>query len=83
MVDALIVVVPKKPSKEFSKNVDEFVSETFKHYKPLWIIGDAGNILKNGEEKADGVMVTEDMKGIDQFIKNLSQQRFWNREGSI
>lgn len=83
LVDALIVVVPKKPSKEFSKNVDEFVSETFKHYKPLWIIGDAGNILKNAEEKADGVMVTEDMKGIDQFIKNLSQQRFWNREGSI
>ena len=83
LVDALIVVVPKKPSKEFSKNVGEFVSETFKHYKPLWIIGDAGNILKNGEEKADGVMVTEDMKEIDQFIKNLSQQRFWNREGSI
>lgn len=83
LVDALIVVVPEKPSKEFSKNVGEFVSETFKHYKPLWIIGDAGNILKNGEEKADGVMVTEDMKEIDQFIKNLSQQRFWNREGSI
>ena len=81
--DALIVVVPEKPSKEFSKNVNEFVNETFNHYKPLWIIGDASGILDKKQEKADGVMVSKDSTDIDKFIENLSKQRFWNREGSI
>ena len=81
--DALVVVVPEKPSKEFNKNVGEFVQETFKHYKPLWIIGDASGILEKGQEKSDGVMVTKDIKDVDKFIENLSKHRFWNREGSI
>lgn len=81
--DAMIVVVPKKTSKEFSKNVNEFVNETFNHYKPLWIIGDASGILDKKQEKADGVMVTKDAKVISKFIENLGKQRFWNREGSI
>ena len=81
--DAMIVVVPKKPSKEFSKNVNEFVNETFNHYKPLWIIGDVSDILDKNQEKADGVMVTKDAKDISKFIENLGKQRFWNREGSI
>ncbi|WP_295883626.1 catalase [uncultured Anaerococcus sp.] len=80
--DALIVVVPEKPSHEFSKNVGEFVDETFKHYKPIWVIGDASDILTSEQEKADGVMVTEDSKDIDKFIENLAKQRFWNRDGS-
>ena len=79
--DAMIVVVPKKPSKEFSKNVNEFVNETFNHYKPLLIIGDASDILDKNQEKADVVMVTEDAKDISKFIENLGKQRFWNREG--
>ena len=81
--DAMIVVVPKKPSKEFSKNVNEFVNETFNHYKPLWIIGDASGILDKKQEKADGVMITKEAKDISKFIENLAKQRFWNREGSI
>ncbi len=81
--DALIVVVSEKPSKEFKKNVGEFVDETFKHYKPIWIIGNSEGILDKEQEKADGVMVTKDMKDIDKFIENLAKQRFWNREGSI
>lgn len=80
--DALIVVVPEKPSHDFSKNVGEFVEETFKHYKPLWIIGDPADILDEDKQKADGVLVSEDAKEIDKFIENLSQQRFWNRDGS-
>lgn len=81
--DALIVVVPEKPSKEFKKNVGEFVEETYKHYKPIWVIGNSDGILDKEQEKADGVMVTKDMKDIDKFIENLAKQRFWNREGSI
>lgn len=81
--DALIVVVPEKPSKEFKKNVGEFVEETYKHYKPIWVIGNSEGILDKEQEKADGVMVTKDMKDIDKFIENLAKQRFWNREGSI
>lgn len=81
--DALIVVVPEKPSKEFKKNIGEFVEETYKHYKPIWVIGNSDEILDKEQEKADGVMVTKDMKDIDKFIENLAKQRFWNREGSI
>lgn len=80
--DALIVVVPEKPSHDFKKNVGEFVDETFKHYKPLWIIGDATDILAEDKQKADGVMVTKDSKDIDKFIENLTKQRFWDRDGS-
>lgn len=80
--DALIIVVPEKPSHEFSKNVGEFAKETFKHYKPLWIIGDARDILSDDQQKADGVMVTKDSKDIDKFIENLTKQRFWDRDGS-
>ena len=80
--DALIVVVPEKPSHDFSKNVGEFVEETFKHYKPIWVIGDASDILSSEQEKADGVMVTKDSKDIDKFIENLAKQRFWGRDGS-
>lgn len=81
--DALIVVVPEKPSKEFKKNVGEFVEETYKHYKPIWVIGNSEGILDKEQEKADGVMVTKDLKDVDKFIENLAKQRFWNREGSI
>ena len=81
--DALIVVVPEKPSHAFKKNVGEFVKETFKHYKPLWIIGDPTDILADDKQKADGVMVTKDSKEIDKFIDNLTKQRFWDRDGSI
>lgn len=81
--DALIVVVPEKPSKEFKKNVGEFVEETYKHYKPIWVIGNSDGILDKEQEKADGVMVTKDLKDVDKFIENLAKQRFWNREGSI
>lgn len=80
--DALIVVVPEKPSHAFKKNVGEFVKETFKHYKPLWIIGDATDILAEDKQKADGVMVTKDSKDINKFIENLTKQRFWDRDGS-
>lgn len=80
--DALIIVVPEKPSHEFSKNVGEFAKETFKHYKPLWIIGNASDILSDDQQKADGVMVTKDSKDIDKFIENLTKQRFWDRDGS-
>ena len=80
--DALIVVVPEKPSHAFMKNVGEFVDETFKHYKPIWIIGDASDILSEDQQKADGVMVTNDSKDIDKFIENLTKQRFWDRDGS-
>ena len=81
--DALIVVVPEKPSQAFKKNVGEFVKETFKHYKPIWIIGDPTDILADDKQKADGVMVTKDGKEIDKFIENLTKQRFWDRDGSI
>ena len=80
--DALIIVVPEKPSHDFMKNVDEFANETFKHYKPIWIIGDPKDILSKEEQKTDGVMVTKDGKDVDKFIKNLSKQRFWERDGS-
>lgn len=80
--DALIIVVPKKANKAFKKNVGEFANETFKHYKPLWIIGDPKDILSEDKQKAEGVMVSKDAKDIDKFIENLTQQRFWNRDGS-
>lgn len=80
--DALIVVVAEKPSHAFKKNVGEFVDETFKHYKPIWIIGDASDILSEDQQKAEGVMVTNDSKDIDKFIENLTKQRFWDRDGS-
>lgn len=81
--DALIIVVPDKPSKEFKKNVKEFAEETYKHYKPLWVIGDPTGILEKAKQKDPGIMVTENMDDIDKFIQNLGQQRFWDREGSI
>lgn len=81
--DALIVVVPEKPSKDFNKNIGEFVDETFKNYKPIWIIGDSEGILDKDQEEASGVIVSKDLKKIDDFIENLTQQRFWDRDGSI
>ncbi|WP_238072604.1 hypothetical protein, partial [Rhodococcus zopfii] len=80
--DALIVVVPQKTSKAFKKNVGEFANEIFKHYKPLWIIGDPKDILSEDKQREEGIMVSEDIKDIDQFIENVTKQRFWNRDGS-
>lgn len=81
--DSLIIVVPEKTSDEFMKNVKEFAEETHKHYKPLWIIGDAKDILDKDKQDDPGVMVTKDMSDIDKFIENLAKQRFWDRNGSI
>lgn len=81
--DSLIIVVPEKPSDEFMKNVKEFAEETYKHYKPLWIIGDPKDILDKDKQEDPGVMVTKDMSDVDKFIKNLEKQRFWDRNGSI
>ena len=80
--DGLIIVVDKA-NDEFKKNVKEFALETYKHYKPLWIIGDADGILDKEKQKAKGVIVTKDSKDIDKFIENLSKHRFWDRDGSI
>lgn len=79
----MIIVVPEKPSDEFMKNVKEFAEETYKHYKPLWIIGDPKDILDKDKQEDPGVMVTKDMSDVDKFIKNLEKQRFWDRNGSI
>lgn len=81
--DSLIIVVPEKSSDEFMKNVKEFAEETYKHYKPLWIIGDAKDILDKDKQDDPGVMVTKDMSDIDKFIENVAKQRFWDRNGSI
>ena len=81
--DSLIIVVPEKPSDEFMKNVKEFAEETYKHYKPLWIIGDPKDILEKDKQEDPGVMVTKDISDVDKFIKNLEKQRFWDRNGSI
>ena len=81
--DSLIIVVPEKPSDEFMKNVKEFAEETYKHYKPLWIIGDPKDVLDKDKQEDPGVMVTKDISDVDKFIKNLEKQRFWDRNGSI
>ena len=81
--DSLIIVVPEKPSDEFMKNVKEFAEETYKHYKPLWIIGDPKDILDKDKQEDPGIMVTKDISDVDKFIKNLEKQRFWDRNGSI
>lgn len=81
--DSLIIVVPEKPSDEFMKNVKEFAEEIYKHYKPLWIIGDPKDILDKDKQDDPGVMVTKDISDVDKFIKNLEKQRFWDRNGSI
>ncbi len=80
--DSLIIVIPEKPSHEFNKNVKEFAKETYKHYKPIWFIGDPKDILSEDELKSEGVMVTEDGKDLDKFIEILTKQRFWERDGS-
>lgn len=77
--DALIIVEPKKADKKFLKNAEVYVEETYNHYKPIWIIGEGKDYLKDEMKKAPGVMLGEDIE-VNTFVENLTKQRFWDRD---
>lgn len=78
LFDALIVVESEKPSKDFLKQAQIYVQETFNHFKPLWVIGEGEGYVQEPMKKEDGVLVTTDDKTLD-FIDLVAKHRFWDR----
>ncbi|WP_029036866.1 catalase [Salinimicrobium xinjiangense] len=68
----------------------KFLHETYKHYKPIAMDGDAKKLLKatyiehlveSINQMEQGVIIKDSNSGLaDDFIKAIGQHRFWNRE---
>ncbi len=78
MFDALIVLEPESPDKAFLFFAENYVNETFQHFKPLWVMGEGKKYVKTNMKKAAGVQVGTD-GNIKTFIEHLTQHRFWER----
>lgn len=82
MFDALIVIEPDKMDDMFRMHAETYVTETFRHFKPLWIIGTGNGYAKPGMLKEPGVMTGKEALA-GKFVDILSKHRFWDRNTAV
>ncbi|HJF31203.1 MAG TPA: catalase [Sporosarcina psychrophila] len=82
LFDALYVVggTAENQSK-FDYDIEYFIDEAFKHYKPIGIASTGVPFFEASNAKAGpGIVFASDNPDFDtDFVKAIAQQRFWNR----
>ena len=82
LFDALYVVggTAENQSK-FDYDIEYFIDEAFKHYKPIGIASSGVPFFEASNAKAGpGIVFASDNPDFDtDFVKAIAQQRFWNR----
>lgn len=80
LFDALIVIEPDDPDKKFLSHAEIYVTETYRHYKPLWIIGEGNeDYVDPAYKDQPGIRIQKGAKP-ETFVKDVAQHRFWDRE---
>jgi catalase len=67
---------------KFNHNIQYFINESFKHYKPIGFASTGISYFELSNAKAGPgiVFATENPEFDSDFVKAIAQQRFWNRE---
>ncbi|HSK68913.1 MAG TPA: catalase-related domain-containing protein, partial [Candidatus Limnocylindria bacterium] len=76
--DALVIVEPEEMNPEFRLQAEIWAAETFRHYKPLWVIGKGEGYVKPPMLKEPGVLQGDAGRAAD-FVQLLARHRFWER----
>ncbi|MBO1914484.1 hypothetical protein J4G37_57900, partial [Microvirga sp. 3-52] len=83
LYDALYVVGGKAANQaKFQSDIEYFINEAFKHYKPIGIATSGNTFFKaSNAKKGPGIVfASEDDKFDKNFIEAVAKQRFWNRD---
>lgn len=83
LYDSIYVVGGKADNqKYFYQQIQEFIHEAYKHYKPIGIATSAeGSIRASEENNLEGVIFAqENPKFANDFLIAIAKQRFWNRQ---
>ncbi len=76
--DALIIAELEEINPEFRLWAQIWAAETFRHYKPLWVIGTGEGYVKPPMMEEPGVLQGGAGRAAD-FVKLLARHRIWDR----
>lgn len=77
LYDGILVTPMEKIKKENIHLLDNFITETFNHYKPILIVENGDKNLNDKYKGKDGVI---QIKSGKEGTENMTKMRFWNRE---
>lgn len=83
LFDSLYVVGGTAENQaKFNSNIQYFINESFKHYKPIGFASTGLPFFELSNAKAGPgiVFATDNPDFDDDFVKAIAQQRFWDRE---
>jgi len=83
LYDALYVVGGTANNQaKFNKDVEDFIEEAYKHYKPIGIAKSGTSFFEASEAKVGpGIIFASENPDFDKsFIKAIAKQRFWKRD---
>ena len=83
LFDSLYVVGGTAENQaKFNSNIEYFINESFKHYKPIGFASTGVPFFELSNAKVGpGIVFATDNPDFDNdFVKAIAQQRFWDRE---
>jgi catalase len=81
--DALYVVGGKAENEaKFQSDIEYYINEAFKHYKPIGIATSGNEFFEasNAKEGPGIIFASDDEEFENDFIKAVAMQRFWKRD---
>ena len=83
LYDALYVVGGKAENEaKFQSDIEYYINEAFKHYKPIGIATSGNEFFEasNAKEGPGIIFASDDEDFENDFIKAIAKQRFWKRD---
>jgi len=83
LVDALYVVGGSANNQsQFNQNMMDFVSNAYKHFKPIGLASTGGSyLITSDKNNLAGVVTAQHNNSFgEDFVNAIAQQRFWNRK---
>lgn len=84
LLDSIYVVGGNAANQaKFEKDIEEFINETYRHFKPIGVASTGDAIFTKSDAKpGPGIVLTSSTgsRFSRDFIQAITQQRFWNRD---
>ncbi|MDO4594651.1 MAG: catalase [Tissierellia bacterium] len=79
--DAIYVASVDSCMDEIGDEIEDFISDTYKHFKPIMVSSKEEDKVSKAMYEQDGVeMIADDY---DKLIEMVTQMRFWNRKKRV
>ncbi|WLV24345.1 catalase [Aciduricibacillus chroicocephali] len=82
LFDAVYIVAGARASKQFAKDALNYVSEAYRHFKPIGATGEGISwleLMKIGNVPGVIVQKSDGREFTNRFIAAIARHRFWNR----